>query len=183
MGEWSKSIGEKGEDIVKFIFENILNFNSLIENDSINCIRGYKHKDSNANSNKTTHGIDGLISYKNPLEDYTLDIGLISSKYTASEYPKYPSTLFKAHLKDLAQTLECFNNSKLKNDLNHNFVEVNKTEILGILVWLSNSSDLNYDLISKVDNIQMDSDLIFDIQKLLRIKLYQKHLLRYTILH
>ena len=26
MGEWSKSIGEKGEAIVKFIFEDILNF-------------------------------------------------------------------------------------------------------------------------------------------------------------
>ena len=44
MGEWSKSIGEKGEYICKFIFENMLNFNSLIENQSINCIRGLKHK-------------------------------------------------------------------------------------------------------------------------------------------
>ena len=162
MGEWSKSIGEKGEYIVKFIFENILNFNSLIENSSIDCIKGFKHKDKYAESNKSSHGIDGLISYKSPLEDYSLDIGIISSKYVGGEYPKYPSTLFKSHIKDLAQTLECFYNSKLKNNMNQNFTGVNKTEIFGILVWLSNTSDLNFDLVSKVDNIQIDTDLVFD---------------------
>lgn len=64
MGEWSKSIGEKGENIVKFLFEDILNFNSLIENESIDCIKNTKHKDKKAKSNRKTHGIDGLISYK-----------------------------------------------------------------------------------------------------------------------
>lgn len=161
MGEWSKSIGEKGENIVKFIFENVLNFNSLIENDSINCIRGSKHKSVKAKSNKTTHGIDGLVSYKSPLEDNTLDIGIISSKFTVGEYPK-TNTIFKEHLKDFAQTIECFNNSKLKNDVNHNFVDINKTEIIGVLVWLSNKSDINYDMISQAESILIDSDLIFD---------------------
>ncbi|MDV7699586.1 hypothetical protein N6B72_21965 [Chryseobacterium soli] len=162
MGEWSKSIGEKGEFICKFIFENILNFNSLIENESISCIRGLKHKKSTSKSNRTTHGIDGLISYRNPLEDHTLDVGIISSKFTADTYPKYPSSDFKNYLKDLAQTIECFGNSKKKNEINQNYIEVTKTETVGILVWLSNESDLNYDLISKVDNIQIDSDLVFD---------------------
>lgn len=162
MGEWSKSIGEKGESIVKFIFEDILNFNSLIENETINCIKGLKHKSKEAKSNKTTHGIDGLVSYKNPLEDYTLDICLISSKYVGGEYPQYPSTLFKEHIKDLAHTLECFNNSKLKNKINQGFTGVNKTEIFGVLVWLSNTSDLKFDLVSKVNNIQIDNDLVFD---------------------
>ncbi|MGJ7032302.1 GapS4a family protein [Niabella hirudinis] len=162
MGEWSKSIGEKGENIVQFIFENILNFNSLLQNESINCIKGLKHKDKDSQSNKSSHGIDGLISYKNPLEDYTIDIGLISSKYVGGEYTKYPTTLFKSHIKDLAYSLECFNNSKLKNSINQNFIGVNKTEIFGILVWLSNTSDLKFDLISKVNNIQIDSDLVFD---------------------
>lgn len=162
MGEWSKSIGEKGEFIVKFVFENILDFNSLVKNQSIDCVKGSKHKDKNAESNKTSHGIDGLISYKSPLEDYSLDIGIISSKYVGGEYPKYPSTLFKSHIRDLAQTIECFYNSKLKNSINQNFTGVNKTEIFGILVWLSNTSDLNFDLVSKVDNIQIENDLLFD---------------------
>lgn len=164
MGEWSKSIGEKGEYICKFIFENILNFNSLIENESINCIRGLKHKNNTAKTNRITHGLDGLISYKNPLEDYTLDIGIISSKFTSDVYPKYPNSVFKDYLQDLAQTLECFANSKIKNEINqnHNYKEVNKTELVGILVWLSNKSDLTYDLISQVNNILIESDLIFD---------------------
>jgi hypothetical protein len=162
MGEWSKSIGEKGEKIVKFIFEDILNYNSLQENNPIDCIKGMKHKDSSAKNNKTTHGIDGLVTYKSPVEDYTLDIGIISSKYVGDEYPKYPSSLFKSHMKDLAFTLECFNNSKLKSSLNQNFTEVNKTEIFGILVWLSNSSPIDFELVSSVSNIQIDADLIFD---------------------
>lgn len=162
MGEWSKSIGEKGEDIVKFVFEDILNFNSLIENESINCIKRTKHKDKKSMFDRTTHGIDGLIYYQSPLEDYSLDIGLISSKYVGNEYPKSPVSLFKAHLRDLAQSIECFNQSKLKNNINQNFIGINKTEVFGILVWLSNTSDLNFDLVSKVDNILIDSDLLFD---------------------
>ncbi|MEC3876422.1 GapS4a family protein [Chryseobacterium salviniae] len=162
MGEWSKSVGEKGENVCKFIFENILNFNSLIENESISCIKGSKHRKKNSESNRKTHGIDGLVSYRNPLEDYSLDIGIISSKYTADSYPNSPTTVFKEHLADLAQTIECFSNSKIINNLNQNYTEVTKTETVGILVWLSNKSDLSFDLISKVNNIQIDSDLIFD---------------------
>lgn len=161
MGEWSKSIGEKGEEIVKFIFEDILNFNSLVENATINCIKGTKHKSSSSKSSKTTHGIDGLISYKSPVEDDTLDIGIISSKFTADKYPK-SNGLFKNHLRDLADTMECFDNSKVKNDLNYNFSEVSKTELFGILVWLSNKSDINCDITNQVENILIDSDLIFD---------------------
>lgn len=162
MGELSKSIGEKGERIVKFIFEEILGYNSLQENNSIDCIKGSRHKEPTAQKNKTTHGIDGLVAYKSPLEDYTLDIGLISSKFTGKEYPKNPSTTLKAHIKDLAFTLECFKSTKLKSDINQNFKEVDKTDIFGILVWLSNISSLDFDLISKVENIQIDSDLVFD---------------------
>ena len=53
MGEWSKSIGEKGEKIVKFVFEEILEFNSLIENTSIECNKGEQHKDKKAKKNKS----------------------------------------------------------------------------------------------------------------------------------
>lgn len=162
MGEWSKSIGEKGEKIVNFILKDILNYNSLQNNISIECVKGAKHKDPSAKNVKTTHGIDGLTTYKSPLEDHTLDICVISSKYINGEYPKYPSTLFKSHIKDLAYTLECFNNSKLKSNLNQTFTGINKTEIFGLLVWLSNTSPLNFDLASIVANIQIDNDLVFD---------------------
>lgn len=162
MGEWSKSIGEKGEFIVNFIFEEILNFNSLQSNQSIECLKGLKHKDPSSNSNKSTHGIDALINYVSPLEDYTLDIGVISSKFTDSEYPKYPVSKFKQYFSDLAYTIECFNNSKKKNSINQLHSGISKTDIIGVLVWLSNKSAINYDIISEISRIQIDETLVFD---------------------
>lgn len=159
MGEWSKSIGEKGERIVKFIFEDILDFNSLVENSSIDCIKGEKHK--TATKDKTTHGIDGLIYYESPVEDNLLDIVLISSKYTI-EYPKYPKTDFKNHMTDLGHTLECFKNSKYKNEINFKSKSVSKTDLTGVLVWLSNDSEISYDLISHLKNTNLNADLNFD---------------------
>lgn len=161
MGEWSKSIGEKGEKIVKFIFEEILQFNSLIENNSIDCINGEKHKVKSAKNNKTTHGLDGLIYQESPLEDELLDTVIISAKYT-TDYPKNPKTLFKSHLKDLAFTVECFKNSKLNNSINQTFSSITKTDITGILVWLSNGNEKDFDLTSKVNNILIDNELNFD---------------------
>lgn len=159
MGEWSKSIGEEGERITKFVFEDILEFNSLQENISTKCIKGEKHK--TAEKDKTTHGIDGLIYYESPVEDNLLDIVLISSKYTL-EYAKYPKSDFKSHIKDLAFTLECFKSSKIKSDINYKFNNVNKTDLTGILVWLSNDSEKDYDIISKIKNTTLSSDLKFD---------------------
>ncbi|MEC5174744.1 hypothetical protein [Chryseobacterium nepalense] len=161
MGEWSRSIGEKGEKIVKFLFEEILNFNSLVENQTIICVKGDKHKLSGTEK-RNTHGIDGLIYNQSPVEDSLLDIGIISSKYTALEYPNSPSSQFKVYLKDLAYTIECFNKSKIKSDINFNFNSITKSEIIGILVWLSNKSDASFDIVSKVDSILIDSDLNFD---------------------
>lgn len=161
MGEWSKSVGEKGEQLLKFLFEDILNYNSLIENKSIDCVNGQKHKEGK--SDRTTHGLDGLVSYVSPLEDATIDIGIISSKYESKEYLTYPSTKFKAHIKDLAQTIECFHNSKLKNSINKNFSsEIKNTEVIGVLLWLSNASSLDFELTSKVANIQLDNDYLVD---------------------
>lgn len=161
MGEWSKSIGEKGEHILNFIFEDVLNFNSLQENITINCINQINHINKGAKKDRKTHGIDGLINYKSPLEDNCLEIGVISSKFTSEPYPKYPSALFKSYIKDLANTLECFNRSQLKSSINKNQSNVNKTDIFGILLWLSNNDNIYYDVISKVNSIQIDSNLIF----------------------
>lgn len=160
MGEWSKSVGEKGEKLLKFLFEDVLNYNSLIENKSIDCVHSQKHQ--NGKSERTTHGLDGVVSYVSPLEDATIDIGIISSKYESKEYVKHPSSKFKTYIKDLAQSIECFNNSKLKNDINKNFSAIKKTDVIGVLLWLSNESNLDFDITSKVANIQLDDDLLVD---------------------
>ena len=90
-----------------------------------------------------------------------LETLVISSKYT-SEYPTNPKNLFKSHLTDLAYTIECFKNSKLNSDLNQQFSTVSKTEITGILVWLSNNDDVNFDIKPKVWNSAIDKDLVFN---------------------
>ena len=161
MGEWSKSIGEKGEKITKFIFEEILGVNSLIENSSIDCQRGEKHKRKEAKGDRTTHGIDGLYYQESPMEDELLDIVLISSKYT-NEYPKYPKTDFKAHVGDLAKVLECFKLSKVNSEISQTFSTVTKTDYTGVLVWLSNTNDPDFEIIPKVSNALIDSDLDFE---------------------
>ena len=161
MGEWSKSIGEKGEKIVNFIFEDILQFNSLQEGSTIQCNNNTEHKRKSAKKERTTHGLDGLLYSESPIEDGLLDTVVISSKYT-SNYPKNPKAKFKEHLKDLAHTIECFKNSKTNNEINQKFNTVTKTEITGILVWLSNGDESNYEIASKVTNSTIDNSLIFD---------------------
>lgn len=165
MGEWSKSIGEKGEEIVSFFFEEILNFNSLVENKDINCVKNEKHKKKEAKKNRTKHGVDGLMYYKSPLEDNLLDIVIISSKYTSKEYSsskKTIRTIFRDHIRDLSDALECFRFSEDKSKINKEFTEVNKTNLTGVLVWLSNKSPLNHDLSPFLNNIVIEKDLNFD---------------------
>jgi hypothetical protein len=162
MGEWSKTVGEKGEEIVNYFFNEILGYKTILSNESIVCNKGLKHKVKSSKANKTTHGIDALISAKSPLEDNLLDIGIISSKFTSSIYPNSPKTLFKEYIADLAFTIECFKNSKLYSDINQKFSNVNRTDITGILVWASNKSSQKEEIISKVSNIILDNDLVFD---------------------
>lgn len=162
MGEWSKAIGEKGEKIVEFFFKEVLGYNSVIPTQEIKCNKGTKHKSRGAKGERTTHGIDSLLSVRSPLEDKLLDMVVISSKYTADEYPKNPKAKFKEHFEDLAFTLECFKNSKLYTETNFRFSGISRTEITGVLVWLSDGSAQDFELIPKISNIQVDSDLVFD---------------------
>lgn len=162
MGEWSKTVGEKGEKIVEYFFKDILGYNNVMQNESINCIKGVKHKIKKSTKDRTTHGIDALIKSVSPVEDNLLEVGIISSKFTSKKYPNSPKTLFKEHLVDLAHTIECYKNSKLAAEINYNTQNVNKTEIIGILVWASNLSDKDFNVLSQVSNIIIDSDLIFD---------------------
>ena len=162
MGEWSKSVGEKGEKIMSFFFKEILGFNTVLENQSVECLKEKKHKRPFAKGDRTTHGIDGLISYKNPLEDRTLEILVASSKFTSKKYSSSPKTEFKSHITDLAYAIECFKNSKLNSETKKQFSDVDRTDVTGVIVWTSNKSPLDYALIPHISNSQLDSDLDFD---------------------
>lgn len=161
MGEWSKTVGEKGEKIVDFFFKDVLGYKNIIQNETINCIKGTKHKDG-SKGERTTHGVDALINIKSPVEDKTLDIGYISSKFTSNKYPNSPKGKFKEYLTDLAYGLECYKNSELSTTVNQSHSDIKKTDLTGILVWASNESAKDENIVSKVANLQIDSDLIFD---------------------
>ena len=160
MGELSRKVGEKGEKIVEYFFNEILGHNTILDDETIECIKGEKHKAKE--SAKKTHGIDSLISYKSPLEDNVLEIGVVSVKYTSKEYPNSPKTEFKRYIKDLANTLECFKNSRLLSTTKKQYQNISRTDITGILVWASNKSENNENVISKLSNSILGSDLIFD---------------------
>jgi len=161
MGEWSKSLGEKGEKISKFVFEEILGINSLEENKSIICNLGDKHQRKEAKSRRTTHGIDGMYYMNSPLEDELLDIVLVSSKFS-KEYPKSPRSKFVSHIKDLVDTLECFQLSEDNNIISQLFNNVTKTSYTGILIWLSNNDPVDYELLPKISKTQIPSELDFE---------------------
>jgi hypothetical protein len=150
MGEWSKKIGEKGEDVASYFLKEYAGFPTPQKGVSLSCNFPDKHERTE-NTPRTTHGIDLLISYKCPLVNNLLEIGIISVKYTADKYPSNPRTIFKKHFEDLAYTLECFKNSQKRNDINNNYSGITDTSDTGILFFLSNhDEDYNKDIIGDI---------------------------------
>lgn len=162
MGEWSKSVGEKGEKILSFLLKEIVGHNTIIENEPFDCIRGQKHKRKEAKGERTTHGIDALVSYESPLEDNILETVLVSSKFTSKKYPTSPKATFKEHINDLAYSIECYRNSKSFTELKQNYSNISRTDITGVLVWTSNKNALDYKLLPEISNSILDQDLNFD---------------------
>lgn len=147
MGEWSKKIGEYGENVVKTFFSAI-GWNDLATGVTLTCLNKDKHLNKK-NNPKETHGIDFLYSYMNPLVSGQLNNVLISSKYTTEKYPNSPTKLFKDFIEDLIVTMECYSFSEIKSNtsLGYQFSSVND---VGVLFWLNSNSDSTDDLISVV---------------------------------
>ncbi|UPZ35310.1 hypothetical protein MUB18_14465 [Sphingobacterium sp. PCS056] len=164
MGELSKSIGEKGEEIAKFLFEEVLGYPNIETGIKLNCIHNLKHKSSSAKGERQTHGIDGFISYASPVEDEVLDLVIMSSKYTKNPYPSITKTksTFKNHLKDLTQTYECFSNSQIRNGALKQFNGIKRSDTIGVLVWLSEDSPNETSIIGEISNSIIEFDMAFD---------------------
>jgi len=176
MGEFSKKIGEYGEEIVadflKMIgWEPISNFD-------ISCKYQEEHLPSKKRieaeilSSETpekkaklrqTHGIDFAYTYENPLINNTRENVLISSKFSKDEYPKTPkgkSSKFKDYVEDLTFALECFMKDKLRNE----FIgdkRYNKVSDIGLLFWLNNTNE-NPDVIQELYNSRLPSRYKFE---------------------
>ncbi len=161
MGELSKKIGEHGERIVRHFLQAI-GWQDLSEGESLPCMEPKKHSKGN-DSPRRTHGIDLYYSYRSQLESFTVNNIIVSVKYSSKPYPTPATTTFKSHLKDLAQTIECFSKSEFKNEDNKNYeyTGVKKCHDVGVLFWLTNNKESDQDVVSKVSNIVLDKELKF----------------------
>ncbi len=104
----------------------------------------------NENENpKTTHGIDFLYFYMNPLVSGQLNNILISSKYKTEKYPISLTKRYKEFMEDLITTMECYCVSEIKNSVLSSF-QLSSISDVGVLFWLNDKADSSDDLISEV---------------------------------
>ncbi|QSV55306.1 MAG: hypothetical protein HEP80_16905 [Dolichospermum sp. UKL201] len=151
MGEWSRRIGEIGEEIVREFLE-LIGWGDSQRNLTLPCMKGPRHK--NGERPRTTHGIDYLFSYESQLSNRTLDHLVISVKYTLDSYPKNPNSKFKEHFLDLAKTMECFKGSEIRQSSNSQFSGIDNAREIGVLFWLSNDASGTGDILQRVAGVR-----------------------------
>ncbi len=154
MGEWSKKIGEYGENVVEN-FLSVIGWQDLAKGNNINCLKQRGEHTNQHGKPVHTHGIDFLYSYMNPLVDSQLNNIIVSSKFDTSKYPNSATTKFKWFVTDLINTMDCFDYSDLKEQLlqGYSYSSIND---VGVLFWLNNHENSNDDLISVVSSTRFD---------------------------
>lgn len=153
MGEWSKKIGEYGENVVEK-FLSVIGWNDVQNGIEIRCF-DKRHK-STTDKQAQTHGIDFLYSYMSPLISGQLNNIVISSKFKTEKYPRSASALFKNYMDDLINTIECFDRSEEKDIILQSHDKFSTVSDIGVLFWLNNDKNTDDDLISIVANAKID---------------------------
>lgn len=157
MGEISKKRGEFGEEIVEKLL-SLIGWSPLLKGQEVPCIKPMEHRLSTRG--RISHGVDFIYHYESLLFNDTQEFVLISSKYN-DEYPSNPVGKFKSHLIDIAQALECFRKSNLKNQLS-NFERSHKN-YTGVIFWIDNGKENLYDdMIERLTDFRVSKDLEFD---------------------
>ncbi|MBT0729323.1 hypothetical protein [Rosenbergiella nectarea] len=150
MGEFSKYVGEVGEEIVSD-FLKLFGWKNLCSNKQLDCCVG-EHC-------KKTHGIDALYVYNSILQKQSLVSVVVSAKYSSVPYESVKST-FRSHFKDLAHTIECYSKSQLKRTITNKFSGSSRKEDIGVLFYLNNDENESNDNIkSQIINSRIDSSL------------------------
>jgi hypothetical protein len=83
MGEWSKLVGEAGENIGAEILR-MIGWNSAQKGVTLPCLQGDVHKVSDRP--RRTHGIDYLCAHPSPLVDGVGQNVVVSVKYSVDAY-------------------------------------------------------------------------------------------------
>jgi hypothetical protein len=159
VGEWSRRIGEVGEDIIGE-FLDLIGWSDSQRSLTLPCMKGQRH--GNNDHEKTTHGIDYLFSYESQLSHRTLDQLVISVKYTSNPYPTNPRTKFKEHFFDIAKTMECFKRSEIRRSSSGQFYGVDRTREIGVLFWITNDRSGSDNIIQKVASVNSVDDYDYD---------------------
>ncbi len=152
MGEKSKVIGEFGEKSVEN-FLKLIGWGETPRNIEFDCLKDIHQT--------KTHGIDFFYSYLSPLTDGVLKRICISVKFTNKAYPNSPNSKFKEYFDDLSKAIDCFKFSPELKELT-SIKGYISAENIGLLFWLSNEENETGDIISKLENIQLNSDYSHD---------------------
>ena len=154
MGEFSKRIGELGEEIV-VNFLDLIGWHEPSRNFDIPSIDPHKH-------GKKSHGIDGYFYYQSPMISRTLENILISVKYSKDKYPNAPVEKFKSHYKDLGMAIESFKKSELRAKTINSLSDFETVFDRGIIFWLNNVDDNSQDILQKLYNLEAPKDFNHD---------------------
>lgn len=154
MGEFSKRIGDVGEEIV-VDFLALIGWHQPVRNFDIPSIDPEKHE-------KNTHGIDGYFHYKSPMISRTLENVLFSVKYSKDKYPNAPVEKFKSYYRDLGMAIESFKKSELRAKNINNRSDIEMTFDRGIIFWLNNVDDDSVDILEKLSKLEAPKDFNHD---------------------
>ncbi len=154
MGEFSKRIGDIGEDIV-VEFLALIGWHQPIRNIDIPSTDPEKH-------GKNSHGIDGYFHYKSPMISRTLENVLISVKYSKDKYPNAPVEKFKDHYRDLGMAIESFKKSELRAKTINSRSDFESTFDRGLVFWLNNVDDDTQDILQKLSRLEAPKDFNHD---------------------
>jgi len=151
MGEYSKRIGQIGENVVED-FLKMIGWTNLQKNFDIKSINPEKHL-------KGSHGIDAFFHYRSPMVSGLIENVIISSKYSTKSYSTNPIKDFKDYYFDLATAIESFKLSEMRQKTMVNHEGYDNYVDRGVLFWLNNSEESYDDLISKLAHIDLPKDL------------------------
>lgn len=154
MGEFSKRIGEVGENIV-VDFLALIGWNNPVCNFDIPSTDPEKHE-------KCSHGIDAYFHYKSPMISQTLENILISVKYSKDKYPNTPVEKFKSYYRDLGMAIESFKKSEMRSKNINYRSDIESIFDRGIIFWLNNVDDDSIDLLEKLSKLEAPKDYNHD---------------------
>jgi hypothetical protein len=137
-GEWSKQIGDSGEDTVKRLLETI-GWTPLIANFDIPCVLPEKHGNQEGRQHRREHGLDGALFYRCPLFDSTQQHVVISVKYSNDRYPTEGKLgkKFGEHYRALTQMCVCYQKSSQYGELTASDANAQRFPVAGVLFWLN----------------------------------------------